>query len=205
MHFRRHRHGPRWEAFAEKIREQINEGSFGANFGAGFGDGFGRDSRAHRGGGGPRGRVLDSAELRLVLLKLIHDEPRHGYELIKAIEALSGGTYAPSPGMVYPTLTLIADQGLVDETAEGSRKRYACNDAGAQVLADEADAVTTAIARLEDLAKINKRPESGPVRRAMRNLHSVLQGRLAEKGDDRALQLAIAQILDEAASRIERV
>jgi DNA-binding PadR family transcriptional regulator len=208
MHFRRHRHGPRWEAFAEKIREQINEASFGANFGAGFGDGFGSERRNHR-GGGPRGRVLDSAELRLVLLKLIHDEPRHGYDLIKAIEALSGGTYAPSPGMVYPTLTLLADQGLVDETADGSRKRYASNADGAQLLADEADAVIAAIARLEDLAKINKRPEQGPVQRAMRNLQSVLQSRLSDKdassAEARQLQLWIAEILDDAAQRIERV
>ena len=204
MHFRRHRHGPRWEAFAEKIREQINDTSFGA----GFGDNFGRERRSHR-GGGPRGRVLDSAELRLVLLKLIHDEPRHGYDLIGAIEALSGGTYAPSPGMVYPTLTLLADQGLVDETADGSRKRFACNADGARLLADQADAVSAAIARLEDLAKINKRPEQGPVQRAMRNLHSVLQSRLSDKdassAEARQLQLWIAEILDDAAQRIERV
>lgn len=200
MHFRRHRHGPRWEAFAEKIREQIND----SNFGAGFGDSFGRERRGHR-GGGPRGRVLDSAELRLVLLKLIWEQPRHGYELIKAIEALSGGVYAPSPGMVYPTLTLLADQGLVDETADGSRKRFAINDAGSQLLGDEASAVAAAIARLEDLAKINTRPETGPVRRAMRNLHTVLQGRLAGKEDDRDLQLRIAEILDDAAQKIERV
>jgi DNA-binding PadR family transcriptional regulator len=202
MHFRRHRHGPRWEAFAEKIREQINEGSWG---------GFGRHHDSHHGGGrrSTRGQVLDSAELRLVLLKLIWEEPRHGYELIKAIEALSGGVYAPSPGMVYPTLTLLADQGLVEESPDGSRKRFAINDAGAQLLGDEAAAVAAAIARLEDLAKLATRPETGPVRRAMRNLHTVLQTRLAQQdGDDavqRALQLDIAAILDEAAARIERL
>lgn len=202
MHFRRHRHGPRWEAFAEKIREQINEGSW---------SGFGRHPDNHHGGGrrSTRGQVLDSAELRLVLLKLIWEEPRHGYELIKAIEALSGGVYAPSPGMVYPTLTLLADQGLVEESADGSRKRFAINDAGSQLLGDEAAAVAAAIARLEDLAKLATRPETGPVRRAMRNLHTVLQTRLAQQnGDDavqRAMQLDIAAILDEAAARIERL
>jgi DNA-binding PadR family transcriptional regulator len=200
MHYRRHRHGPRWEAFAEKIREQMTEGGF-----AGFGE-----SRGRRGGGrGPRGRVIDSAELRLVLLKLIWEEPRHGYELIKAIEALSGGAYAPSPGMVYPTLTLLADQGLVDETADGSRKRFTISEAGGKLLADEAAAVTAAIARLEDLAKLNTRPESGPVRRAMRNLHTVLQARMAQQDGDeavaKAVQLDIAAVLDEAASRIERL
>jgi DNA-binding PadR family transcriptional regulator len=203
MHFRRHRHGPRWEAFAEKIRDQINEGGWG-----GFGrqDGHGVASGGRR---SPRGRVLDSAELRLVLLKLIREQPRHGYELIKAIEALSGGIYAPSPGMVYPTLTLLADQGLVDESADGSRKRFALSKAGAQLLGDEAAAVTAASARLEDLAKLNTRPETGPVWRAMRNLHTALQTRMAgQDGDEamqKAMQIDVAAILDEAASRIERL
>jgi DNA-binding PadR family transcriptional regulator len=111
--------------------------------------------------------------------------------------------------MVYPTLTLLADQGLVDETADGSRKRFSISEAGGKLLAEEAAAVTAAIARLEDLAKLNTRPESGPVRRAMRNLHTVLQTRMAQPdGDDavtKALQLDIAAILDEAASRIERL
>lgn len=198
MHFRRHRHGPRWQAFAEQLRDSFADGAFG-------GGEHGRGRRP----GGPRGRVLDSAELRLVLLKLIWEEPRHGYELIKAIEALSGGVYAPSPGMVYPTLTLLADLAQVAETPDGSRKRFSITEAGAKALADEAAAVTAAVARLEDLARIS-RPDSGPVRRAMRNLHTALTARLAQQeGDDeavrKALQLDIAAILDDAATRIERL
>src|SRR5687768_880554 len=68
--------------------------------------------------GGRRGRgrrMFGSGELRLVLLKLIADEPRHGYDLIKAVEELTGGEYAPSPGVVYPTLTLLQDMGLIEE------------------------------------------------------------------------------------------
>lgn len=198
MHFRHHRHGPRWQAFAEQLRDSFADGAFG-------GGEHGRGRRP----GGPRGRVLDSAELRLVLLKLIWEEPRHGYELIKAIEALSGGVYAPSPGMVYPTLTLLADLAQVAETPDGSRKRFSITEAGAKALADEAAAVTAAVARLEDLARIS-RPDSGPVRRAMRNLQTALTARLAQQeGDDeavrKALQLDIAAILDDAATRIERL
>ena len=77
--------------------------------------------------GGRRGRrskrMFESGELRLVLLKLIADEPRHGYDLIRAIEDLTGGEYAPSPGVVYPTLTLLQDMGLIEEASgEGARK-----------------------------------------------------------------------------------
>ena len=67
-----------------------------------------------RGGRGKR-RMFESGELRLVLLKLIADQPRHGYDLIRAIEELTHGSYAPSPGVVYPTLTMLQDMGLIQE------------------------------------------------------------------------------------------
>lgn len=199
------RHGPRWEAFAERLRDQVFESAFGGEFA----------ERVQRGGGrsgwrGGRASVLDGNELRLVLLKLIWEAPRHGYELIKAIETLSGGTYSPSPGMVYPTLTLLADLGQISEAAEGSRKCYTVTDAGAQLLSVEADAISASVARLEDLAKLNRRAEAPPVRRALRNLNMALQSRLAgapteDEADTRALQLDIAAIIDAATSQIERL
>ena len=82
-----------------------------------------RAAAAAGGRGGGRRRMFESGELRLVLLKLIADEPRHGYDLIRAIEELTGGEYAPSPGVVYPTLTMLQDMGLIEEAAgEGARK-----------------------------------------------------------------------------------
>lgn len=93
---------------------------------------FGRHGFGHRGRGwegesgerrGGRRRVFDSAEFRLVLLKLIADQPRHGYELIRAIEDLTGGSYVPSPGMIYPTLTLLLDMGHIAEAKSESTLR----------------------------------------------------------------------------------
>ena len=81
----------------------------------------GRGERGARGEGRSR-RMFDGGELRLVLLKLIADEPRHGYDLIREIESLTGGAYAPSPGVVYPTLTLLDDMGLIDAAAERGRQ-----------------------------------------------------------------------------------
>src|SRR6478752_3119535 len=75
------------------------------------------------GGSGRRGRrrMFDRGEMRLVLLKLIADQPRHGYDLIKAVEEMTGGEYAPSPGVIYPTLQMMVDEGVIaelpDETA----------------------------------------------------------------------------------------
>ena len=70
MHFRHHRHGPRWQAFADHVRDSFNDANFGEAFG-GFGGERGRGGRPGSGRGGGRGRVLDAAELRLVLLRLI--------------------------------------------------------------------------------------------------------------------------------------
>ena len=69
--------------------------------------------------------MFGQGELRLALLKLVADQPRHGYELIKAIEELTGGDYAPSPGAVYPTLQLLADEGLIEEKADDTSARTA--------------------------------------------------------------------------------
>jgi DNA-binding PadR family transcriptional regulator len=193
-HFRGHRHGARFEAFARAMAEQMEGGGWTMGHGRGAG---GR-------GGGFRRRVFDQGELRLVLLSLIAEQPRHGYDLIKAIEERSGGTYAPSAGVVYPTLTLLADMGLVSEQADGTRKTFAITADGEAELAREAEATEAAMARLDELAKLSARTDAAPIRRAMRSLHSALHARLGEDAD-RELQLAIAAILDEATSKVERL
>src|SRR5436853_4490307 len=106
-----------------------------------FGGRGGRHGFGHGGWGGPDGergerggrrqRVFDSGELRLVLLKLISDQPRHGYDLIRAIEELSGGAYVPSPGVVYPALSMLQDLDHIEGTAaENARKAFAITQSG---------------------------------------------------------------------------
>src|ERR1700710_990783 len=89
------------------------------------------------GGRGPRRRMFESGHLRLMILDLIGETPRHGYDVIKALEARCGGMYSPSPGVVYPTLSLLEDQGYVTvEITEGSKKRYTVTDEGRAHLAE---------------------------------------------------------------------
>src|SRR5438477_3215203 len=100
--------------------------------GFGFGRGFGGGGR-HAGGGrhGPRGRVFERGDLRFVLLHLIGEKPRHGYELITAIEEALGGMYSPSPGVIYPTLTLLEELGYIrPEAGDGAKKLYLATDEG---------------------------------------------------------------------------
>jgi len=166
-------------------------------------DGFG----GSRGRGGRRTRrMFEGGELRLVLLKLIADEPRHGYDLIRAIEELTGGEYAPSPGVVYPTLTLLQDMGLIEEApGEGPRKSFQATDEGRAYLEERAEESDGLFERLGDL-KPSDRHSAGPaIGRAVKNLMTALSHRVSRDGFDEELFHEIAAILDEAAQRIDRV
>ena len=162
------------------------------------------------GGGGRRGRrtrrMFESGELRLVLLKLIADEPRHGYDLIRAIEELTGGEYAPSPGVVYPTLTLLQDMGLIDEApGEGPRKSFQVTDEGRAHLDERSDEIEALLERLADLKPRSENMAGPAIGRAVKNLMTALGHRLKAEGFDEDLFLEVAAILDEAAQKIERV
>ncbi len=173
--------------------------------------GFGRHGHgfeAERGEGGRSGRrrVFDAGELRLVLLKLIADQPRHGYELIRAIEELTGGSYVPSPGMVYPTLTMLDEMGHVAEVkSEGARKAFAVTAEGTAHLVERQAEVEALFARLAELATASERTDAMPVRRAMGNLRAVLIHRLGRAGVQPAIVHEAVAIIDEAAQRIERL
>ena len=189
-------------------------GPRGWSFGPGgchfeFGDGpegWGRG----RGRGGPGGRgrrrMFGSGELRLVLLKLIADEPRHGYDLIRAIEEMTHGDYAPSPGVVYPTLTMLQDMGLIEEqSSEGARKKFAVTEDGRKHLEENEEEVEALMERLEESGETRRRGSSPHLGRAVGNLMQALRNRVAHEGWDEALVHEITEILDEAARRIERL
>jgi DNA-binding PadR family transcriptional regulator len=207
---RRHWHGcgPRG-----RVEIDIPEGLFAMRGGRGWGGDWGPfhfdfGDNPSGWGRGRRGRkrMFESGELRLVLLKLIADEPRHGYDLIRAIEDLTGGEYAPSPGVVYPTLTLLQDMGLIEEAkAKGPRKPFEVTEEGRQHLEEKADEVEALFERLEEFAP-RESSSSGPaIGRAVGNLMNALSHRVGRDGIDEDLLYEIAIILDEAAQRIERV
>ncbi|GAC1583656.1 MAG: hypothetical protein NVS3B5_18270 [Sphingomicrobium sp.] len=150
--------------------------------------------------------MFGSGELRLVLLKLIADEPRHGYDLIRAIEERTGGQYAPSPGVIYPTLTMLQDMGLIEEqAAEGSRKKFAVTDDGRTHLEENASDVVALFERLDEAKPREGRDGGPPIGRAIGNLMAALRTRVAHDGFDDALVHEVTAILDEAAQRIERL
>jgi len=179
----------------------------GFSFGpGGFHFDFGEGSRGWGGHRRDRKRMFEGGELRLVLLKLIADEPRHGYELIKAIEEMTGGEYAPSPGIVYPTLTMLEDMGLIAEKkSKDSKKVYEATDEGRAHLGENQEEVDELIERLEELGHHRRRGQRPEIGRAIGNLMTALRNRIAHEGWNDQLLDEVVDILDEAAQRIERV
>jgi DNA-binding PadR family transcriptional regulator len=167
---------------------------------------FGRSWMEDGGESHGRRRLFDSSELRLVLLKLISEQPRHGYDLIRAIEELSGGAYVPSPGVVYPALSMLQDQDHIEATGEeNARKAFAITQSGTADLTANAAKVKALLARLGELAATREQTDSAPIRRAMENLRTVLRHRLGDEKVTKDTLYEVAAILDEAAQRIERL
>jgi DNA-binding PadR family transcriptional regulator len=167
---------------------------------------MGHMSGERRGGGRRFGRFFEHGDLRFVVLALLEEQPRHGYELIRAIEELTGGAYVPSPGVIYPTLTLLQDMGRIEEaTAAGPRKAFAVTADGTAELEAKKPEVEALFARLAELAAQRERTDGGPVRRAMGNLRTVLLDRLSRDGVQSETMHEVAAILDEAARKIERL
>lgn len=195
--------------FGERAMSPGREGRRGFGpFGDDIDGGFGGDMFGNgRGGRGGRRRRFDNAALRLLLLHLIKQESRHGYELIREIETLSGGVYVPSPGMVYPALTLMTETDqIAEEPSEGTRKRFSITSAGEAYLAENAEELAEVLSRISNLAaKSTMTTDHAPVRRAMENLKSALRIRLIKEGADAETILDVAALIDEAASKIERL
>lgn len=169
------------------------------------GSGDGPHGRQHRHGGRGRraGRIFDHGELRLVVLALIAERPRHGYDIIKAIEDRLAGSYSPSPGVIYPTLTLLEELGHATVEESDGKKLYTVTEDGRGYLAAQQPAVDAALARLstDNECRGGRAPQ---ILRAMENLKTALrlrqrQGPLSEDELQR-----IAEILDGAALAIER-
>jgi DNA-binding PadR family transcriptional regulator len=164
-----------------------------------FGQGHEHWRRGMRGG-----RFFDHGDLRYLLLKLIADKPRHGYELIKAIEEALGGAYSPSPGVIYPTLTMLEDLGYVAAAAEGNKRLYTITEEGRAFLAANAAQVEAVFRRLEEAGRVYGGGRAPEIRRAVHNLRLALATRLDKGGLSDAQIHAVAAALDRAAGEIER-
>ncbi len=156
----------------------------------------------HRHGG--RRRLFDYGDLRFVLLRMIADKPSHGYDLIKALEERMGGGYSPSPGVIYPTLTMLEEQGFADVTAEGGKKHYSATAEGRAHLVANQATVDAIEGRIDALAKERTAQPPAPILRAVENLKTALRLRLGAGPIPVERIAAIAASIDAAAAEAEK-
>ena len=151
---------------------------------------------------GRRNRLFDSGALRLLVLGLIAEAPRHGYDIIRGLKERFQGAYAPSPGSIYPILALLEEAGLVTGTEEGGKRLYAITAPGLDYLSDHAADLARLNARLDEAARAMDTGDLGEVVTAFRQaLFSRLRpGGLSPEQRDR-----LADILARARKDIENL
>jgi len=169
------------------------------------GRGFGRGQGRGPGGGRGRRRPLDHGDLRLLILKLISEEPRHGYEIIREVEARTGGAYVPSPGVIYPALEALLDLGWVHAEADGSRRSFRLTEQGEAELEAEAATLARIELRLADLLDSDRPEDPLDVRGAMWRLRHAVREAVRAHPEDLDRRKAVADILTEAQERISKL
>ncbi|GAA2569181.1 PadR family transcriptional regulator [Microbacterium binotii] len=125
--------------------------------------------------------VFSHGDLRLYLLSLLDESPRHGYDLMQALADRTGGTYTPSAGTIYPRLAKLEEEGLVTKTVDGRKTIYALTDAGRAEVAARAGELEGIQSDLADSVRLIAQEVRGSVREAMRSLRADLAA--ASKAD----------------------
>ena len=197
-----HRHFGQDGHGAER-RERKGWSGFDADFSAFFGGGGGPRRRGGFGGGG---RMFEQGDLKLVILRLLDEKPRHGYEIIKELEERSHGRYTPSAGAVYPTLTMLEDLGYAVATPEeGGKKVYAITETGRAHLAENRPMVDELFDRVSQIGDAVFGDGVRPARDAMIGLAKEFGSAMMNGRRSPEQIAAITEILERAASELRRV
>lgn len=166
-----------------------------------FGFGFGpRAWRAWR--GGRRGQWFGAGDMKYVILKLLRDKPRHGYEIMKDLEERMRGCYSPSPGTVYPTLQWLEDEGLVVAREVEGKKVYEITDSGRAFLESNKDVVEEIFERITETVERTVGGSMVEVNRAVGQLVKAVY-RAGWKAENDDVRKRVAEILTKTTAEIE--
>ena len=159
-----------------------------------------------RGRGFRRGRVFEQGDLKYVILKMLAEKPRHGYEIIKELEERFGGAYSPSAGTVYPTLTLLEDLGYASVTPEeGGKKVYSITPEGEKYLEENKGAVEDIFERIQDFGSNIFGESMMEVNRAFGRLARATYTTAPWQSGDKTIASELKSILERAAEEIEAI
>lgn len=152
-----------------------------------------------------RERLFDARDIRLLILHFLAGSTAHGYELIKSIEALAKGEYVPSPGIIYPNLTLLEEMGSIQAVeSQGGKKVWELTDDGKTAHAGQHADIEAVISRLESLGVLGDNRRIPEVQRAIHNFKVALNTRLGKGDIPKETLYKIIDTLDQAAKDIER-
>jgi DNA-binding PadR family transcriptional regulator len=210
---REEHHGPRggYEGGYESIRGGGFEGPGGGHgrgghgfggpggFGRDFGRGFGREF------GQGRERMFDAGEIRLVILRLLSGEPSYGYQLIKTMEARLGGGYTPSAGVVYPTLTMLEEEGLIAASETSGKKVYSVTEEGLKYLEANKERVGQLFERLEETGRGFRRGRSPELMKAFMDLRGAVTSKVWRRNATPEQIKKVAEAIHKAAEEIDKL
>jgi DNA-binding PadR family transcriptional regulator len=171
-------------------------------------DGFGAEfwaprGRQHR---GRMGRIFEQGDLKYVILRLLEEKPRHGYEIIKELEDRFNGAYSPSPGTVYPTLTMLEDLGYAKATQdEGGRKVYEITPEGSAYLAEHSTTVDSIFERIARFVEGILDTPMMELNASFRRVGKAAYGNASRNVNDSEKLKRIREILERAAAELEQL
>jgi DNA-binding PadR family transcriptional regulator len=181
----------------------------GRSWGGGFDDFVGAFWWGGPGGRGRRrgpGRMFEQGDLKYVILRLLDEKPRHGYEIIKELEDRFSGAYSPSPGTVYPTLTMLEDLGYAQASVEeGGRKIYSITDAGRAYLAENSETVDGIFERVSRFVEGFLDEPMMEVNGAFRRLGRATYTTASRHVRDVERLRKVREILDQAVREIDQI
>src|SRR5580704_18628303 len=172
------------------------EGRFGRGFG-----GRGRHESRH----GGRERMFDAGDIKLVILKLLSEQPSYGYQLIKTMEERLAGGYSPSAGVIYPTLTMLEEEGLAASTLENNKKVYSVTTEGTAYLEENKRRVEALFERLEEAGKGFERGRSPEIMKAFHNLRTAVVARVSRESVTTEQIRKISEAINAAAKAIDEL
>jgi DNA-binding PadR family transcriptional regulator len=148
--------------------------------------------------------MFDAGEFQLVILHLLAEEPSYGYQLIKRLEERLSGGYAPSPGVVYPTLTMLEEEGFATVSAsEDGKKVYTVTAAGQKHLDESKRLVEEVLGRLKEAGRGFQRGRSPQIMKAFMNLRGAVKARVSREGATAEDLAKIAAAIEGAAKAID--
>jgi DNA-binding PadR family transcriptional regulator len=185
-------------AHSEFERDFAGRGSrrgFGRHWPGGFGRGF---------GAGP-GRLFDAGDVKLVILKLLSEQPSYGYQLIKTMEKRLAGGYTPSAGVIYPTLTMLEEEGLATASLEDNKKVYTLTPQGLDYLKACKERVAELFERLEETGRGFRRGRSPEIMKAFMNLQGAVAARVSRENVKPEQIRKITEAINTAARAIDEL